>query len=824
MLKRLQTNAYYGEKRITLERTSIQTNRNVINGELNAEFASLKEAGEHPGEIGLRASFNNTNIILDDLLFFQPDLAKNEYVKPLLGKIIQLNTKVNGKVNNLNIASLIIHERSTTLNASATVTGLPDAEKMKIDLRLNQFSGTREGLLSLLPKDLIPSSVHIPDRFTIQGTYDGTPDDMRANIQLTSTSGNLHVNGKIKNAKDSIRAVYDAEIVSDNLQLDKFLGDTSFGKASVAFNVKGRGYAVKTADITIDGTINKLEAKGYTYNNIKLNGRLENNKVVANLNSPDSNLLAVIDVSYDMNEEHPQLKVKSNDMIVNFQELGFVKEHLIVKAKLDVDLANADPDNLDGNVFLTGLQIAHKDRVYPLDSLKIIAGRLGDSADITIETPMLTANMRGMYKLSTLAQSAQAVVSHYMGDSTIADSSVAANQFKLTGTLTNHPVIQSFVPDIKRFTPLKFVVNMDAKTYLLQLNAGLKNLRYADFVLDSLSMVADTKNDSLVYRISLNEVRHPSMPLNKTRIYGGLRGGNIGWNLELLDRYDKNKYFVGGTYSTGKGISELRLLPELLINRQTWTTNKDNLIQLDSNGIKSANLSLMQGNRGIKINGTGASAGFPINVQFANFSIATIAAMIQNDTLFADGLINGTIALNQASPLAFVADLTIDSLKAMDQPLGKLKLDASNTSNDVFNVNAGLTGDSVNVTVKGDYTTTGDNNLNFNIAIPELSLAAAQPFVRDMVSGLSGMATGNLTVRGSASKPEVRGSLGIKNAAMRYSEYGTGLRIPDETIVFDEQGILLDKFTITDTLNNPAVIDGRIFTTDYQAYRFDLRL
>jgi len=126
--------------------------------------------------------------------------------------------------------------------------------------------------------------------------------------------------------------------------------------------------------------------------------------------------------------------------------------------------------------------------------------------------------------------------------------------------------------------------------------------------------------------------------------------------------------------------------------------------------------------------------------------------------------------------------------------------------------------------VKGDYTTTGDNNLNFNIAIPELSLKAAQPFVRDIVSGLSGMATGNLTLRGSASKPEVRGSLGIKNAAMRYSEYGTGLRIPDETIVFDEQGILLDKFTITDTLNNPAVIDGRIFTTDYQAYRFDLRL
>ena len=139
-------------------------------------------------------------------------------------------------------------------------------------------------------------------------------------------------------------------------------------------------------------------------------------------------------------------------------------------------------------------------------------------------------------------------------------------------------------------------------------------------------------------------------------------------------------------------------------------------------------------------------------------------------------------------------------------------------------MNASLTGDSVNLTVKGDYTTTGDDNFNFDLNIPEFSLTAAQPFVRDIIKNLSGLASGNLTLRGSASKPQVWGSLSVKQASLIYTEYGTSLRIPDETIVFDEQGILLDKFTITDSLGHEAVIDGRVFTADYKEYRFDLSL
>ena len=84
-------------------------------------------------------------------------------------------------------------------------------------------------------------------------------------------------------------------------------------------------------------------------------------------------------------------------------------------------------------------------------------------------------------------------MAHYMSDSTFSDTSVPANQFRLTGTIVNHPIIRSFVPDMRRFTPLNFAVNMNSANYLLQVVANMKTLRYGDFIVDSFNLAANSQ-------------------------------------------------------------------------------------------------------------------------------------------------------------------------------------------------------------------------------------------------------------------------------------------------------------------------------------------
>ncbi|MEO5647820.1 MAG: translocation/assembly module TamB domain-containing protein [Chitinophagaceae bacterium] len=52
----------------------------------------------------------------------------------------------------------------------------------------------------------------------------------------------------------------------------------------------------------------------------------------------------------------------------------------------------------------------------------------------------------------------------------------------------------------------------------------------------------------------------------------------------------------------------------------------------------------------------------------------------------------------------------------------------------------------------------------------------------------------------------------------------TRFKIDDERITVDNSGIGFDSFTIRDTLNSTAVLNGKAYTTDFLNYQFDLNL
>jgi translocation and assembly module TamB len=822
-LKKLTATAFYGEQKISLDNAVLHTNNSIINADLEAGYASLEQLSQNMGNTAVQANFSNTKLNLNDLLYFQAGLAKNEYIQPLLSKDIFLNTKLKGKLRDLTISQLQIREGNILLNATAHITGLPDADKMKIDLMLHQFSGTREGLLALLPKDLIPSSIHIPDRFTVKGTYNGTMDNMNADIQLLSSSGNLSIKGNASNIKDSLNAVYSADIKTEELSLGSLLGDTSLGVATVNIKVKGKGYAVKTANIEMEGDIAKLQAKGYTYTDMKIKGKLADNKLVATLNSSDPNLLANIDLAYDMDPDKPSLALNSDEIFVDLQKLGLYQDPLRIKTKLNVDLQNADPDRLQGTVVLSALQVGFQDKIFPIDSIKLTARQIGDSNSIDLETPVLTANLKGLYKITTLAESVQGIIAHYVSDTAITKP-LPPNEALLTGTFKNHDIIRSFVPELRQISDMPLYLYLNSEDYRIKASAATRVIRYDNYILDSLQLNIDTKNDSLLYDLRLKQLRNPSVPLHRTYVYGAIKNGDLGWNIRLLDRKNLDAYGLSGTYATdSSGVSELKLKPLLLLNKQIWSANEDNMVRFNKDGLAGGNLELKYRDNALEIK-SGSQGGMPVDVNFKKFSIQTLANLVQSDTMVADGFINGTVHLASANPLSVSADLTVDSIQVYQQPVGTLKLLAKNTSADVFNIDAKLSGDHLNMSVTGNYTNQGDGGLDFVVDMPEVGLKSVQPFLKDIVTNMGGAVSGRMTLQGTVAKPAVRGNLDFKNASLTYLDYSTYVKIPDERIEFNEQGILFRDFTIQDSLGNPITINGNIATSDYQKFQFGLAL
>src|SRR5690606_3196505 len=75
---------------------------------------------------------------------------------------------------------------------------------------------------------------------------------------------------------------------------------------------------------------------------------------------------------------------------------------------------------------------------------------------------------------------------------------------------------------------------------------------------------------------------------------------------------------------------------------------------------------------------------------------------------------------------------------------------------------------------------------------------------------------------GTIDKPNVNGTIRFDSAYVTPTLLGERLALTDEAIDVDATGIHFRSFTITDSANNSANINGDLLTEDFKNYRFAL--
>ena len=290
-VEQLNGSVAYSDSVIRLSKLYLKTGNNQLN--LDANILILP--GKKPNEknYGITAGISSPALHLREALYFQPSLASNKYFAPLTNKTIQLRSTIHGELDDLHIPELVIKEGSNRITASADVLHLPDTKNMVINLRLKEFSSSREGILSYLPKGTIPDSIlhYIPETLSVKGEYKGSMENMYADLQLVSSDGNANIKGTLKNISDTKKATYDLAITTDQVDLARILEDTSMGRISVTVKAKGKGFDLKTAVSDYDIHIDEAFYNGYNYRQVKLKGKIDKNTIDTDLNSEDPNLL-----------------------------------------------------------------------------------------------------------------------------------------------------------------------------------------------------------------------------------------------------------------------------------------------------------------------------------------------------------------------------------------------------------------------------------------------------------------------------------------------------------------------------------------------------
>ena len=158
----------------TMNDLRIQTNHSYIQRHVHIHYHDLALLGENIGELGVKAIIENSYVGAQDILYFAPQLARQEPFAGNRNMRINIAGVVVGEVSDLRINNV----RATALQSMAvsldgTVKGLPDIDKTHFNINLQRLTFAESDLYTLLPDTVLPSNIDLPSRTIARGSFRG---------------------------------------------------------------------------------------------------------------------------------------------------------------------------------------------------------------------------------------------------------------------------------------------------------------------------------------------------------------------------------------------------------------------------------------------------------------------------------------------------------------------------------------------------------------------------------------------------------------------------------------------------------------------------
>jgi hypothetical protein len=825
-VKEARFNVLFTPQSLALENMLVETNKSLLRKQIAVTVPSWSTLSENMDLLQLRANIDSSHISLGEWLPFVPDSRRNPSMKPLWNKEIDVTAILNGSLGKLIIETLRIADNvGNRIHTSGEVQHATDVNRFYANLPSVYIQSGNKQLRSWLPAGTMPDTPRLPEQMLITGKVLGGMQDLKTQLQLTSSSANAQVSAHLVNIMDSVRARYDVTLASFKVNPGILLYDTTMGWISGRMWASGQGYTfpgmVARATINLDAaTYNR-----YTYHDITMTANIDKRQLQAQGQSNDTSITLTFDVNALLNDTSVQSLQASLQMDkADLYATNWYSDPLILKGNLTADFSSLDPQRLVGTAFLHNWQIATNGQVFPLDTIALTA-KYEDQQYLALEGPFGFIHANGNIDYTKVGGAFGQLINKPLQpyDSARLVRLPAGQILSWNASLTWPRSLRNMAPSLRMEHPLLIDGHLNTDSSLLLLNANLLKLSYDSMRVDSVKLTAQIQDTSLHATIDLARLYHKIAPLNHTQLKANAVGGKLEWDLLLDDIRRRPKYKAGGyvTFLPANAM-DLSLKTDLLLNKQQWKVDDNNHIHLINGTPDTAQLTLSYQNQSIQVQTLRDSSQGkfpPLKTTIKDFKLSTITALLSSDTLLANGLLNADALVSNLdnSPL-IKSSLKVDSLAFRGTSVGTLEANVETPQANQYKLTANLTGNQNDVKVEGTYDTT----INAKVDINNINMASLEAFTFGNVTRMHGSADGQFTITGTTNKPKVLGTLHFNDAGGIITYVGANLRLPDETITMDEKGIAFNQFVVADSLDNELVVDGRINTPDFSQYNFNL--
>ena len=823
-IQSLKTNFFYGPKNAYLNDLYLKTPQTLLQNKVKVAYSSIATISKDLGNLSLDANLNQSKIGFKDILLFVPDLQKTNPFKSNPNAILYLNTRLSGKIKDLDIPQFEMSGIGTTkVSLSGKIKGLPDAQKAYYDLDIKKVSSTAKDIYSFVPTGTIPKNIQLPSQLNLQGKFKGSVQNFKTNLALNSSFGNAKVDG-LFDQRVKKKEKYDATVYLLNFDVGRLIKNDSIGKITLKAKVKGNGLDPKTARAQFDGLVQKAVFNRYTYKDLALKGNIANGSFAVKSGMKDPNLHFDLVANGDTKDKYPSIKLKLNLDIADLEKLNLHAGPMKLRGNIDADIANSNPDFLNGKVFLSNVQVLQAAEPIVLDSMRIIAFADNTRNNIKISSQFLKAEVDGKYKLTTLASAIKKSLSKYI-DLKNPKVNGESDEQRLAFTLKidNDPILFKLVPKLTGLEPINITGKYNNVTDSLEVKGTIPRIVYADNTIADGKINIEAKENALEYMVSVATIESGSLKIPFTSLSGKVENNLLTYALEVKDVKDKQQYFIAGEFKTEDSKNIFKIDAEnFILNYDKWNIDSENAIEFGGKRLYINKFYLANSGNELKIQSQGEQDNAPLKVEFVNFKIETIMNIVKKDEILMQGLINGNAVVeNVMTKPTFTSDLKVDQFAFRGEPVGDITIKVDNKTNNLLAANVTVTGQDNDVNLNGNYKI-DNGNLDFDLNLKKLNIKSIQGFSMGNIKEGTGYLAGNFKITGNASAPKVNGELNFKETGFRVTKLNSFFKTQNEKITLQNDVITFDKFTFHDENDNELTINGTIKSADYTNFDFGL--
>ncbi len=809
----------------------MRTNKSELKDYYAMKFTDFNEDfKDFIAKVSMDARMKGSVIHSDDIAFFSPALKT-------LKQEVNISGNYLGTVGDFSIANLFLRTGNNTyVSGNLKMKGLPNINNAFITLSGGNVQTDYKEVALFYPDIVKIKSPNIASLGLVKykGDFKGTIKDFAANGTISSNQGALYTNLTMhlpSGKNDEPR--YKGIVSTQQFNLGKFFNTSVLGNISFDGKVDGSSFNIDKLKTKFAGKVSSLEANGYTYHNLTLDGTFQKKYFTGEFKSADKNFDLTSQVEMDFNGEQPRFNIVGDLVKGDLKKLNLTIDGIQLSGLFDVNFTGTNIDNFLGDAKLLNATLKNDSTTLSFDSLNLKSYYVDGRKTLSMSSNEFGATIVGDFNILGLPNSFQAFLHRYYPAYINAPYSVPTNQnFEVTlNTKDIEPYLKLFAKDIAGLNNVSLSGKINTAQNLFNFTADVPYFKFKKYEVSGAKFIGKGTQDSLnligdVEKFALSDSF--SFPNTHLTIAAANDHSLVSINTRANNTLNEAN-LTADVFTLEDGVRVNFKPSSFVINEKKWNLEKNGEVVVRKNYVSAKDVRFTQGYQEISLETVVDDAASNVNELVVKLKDVNMGDFT---TLFIKGMNLEGVASGKVHLKDFFgkfnadADIQVQQFRLDADSIGIINLNGTYSADGIIKYKVVSPNEAYNFLAEGTYDIKDSvsSPLHTKITLDRTNVNLLNRFFTTLFSDLKGMAYGSLDISGNPSSPTLLGKVKLIDAGIKVNFTQVYYKIDSLNLNFDDGVLDLGTFTIKDTLNHTGTVRGKLYNRGFKDMRFDFDL